>query len=213
MADGTTENTYALTSLAKVKAAMDKTDLTGVNDTHLIDLINGVSAWCERHCKRSFKSRQYVHTEAGAYDLLAGVGTNKLLLPQRPVTAVTSVKKTPDETALTEGWDQDFSIRKAAGILVLKSGAGYWPTSPTIEITYTAGYLAVADEQFGWQEKCRDLENSVIRAVAFMFERSKLGAASGMTAVSMEAGSVSFDQTPMLDDVKLVWDSMAGRRF
>lgn len=213
MADGTQENIYALTTLAKVKAAMDKTELTGVNDAALIDLINGVSTWCERHCKRKFLTRSYAHTEAGDYDLLDSRGGRRLFLPQRPVTAVASVKKSPDGDALTEGWDEDFTIQKGRGILLLAPGQ-IWPAEPTIEITYTAGYLSDTGVR-SWQDECQDLENSIIRAVAFFSKRRTMGQDAGVSVMSTESGSYSFDfrSAILLADVKSVWDSYAGRRF
>ncbi|MGW4030751.1 hypothetical protein ACWEFL_15765 [Streptomyces sp. NPDC004838] len=70
----------------------------------------------------------------GAYQ--SGTGTDRLILPRWPVTAVTSVEV--DGEALVHGHTEDYTW-SAAGVLTRVGG--HWPSHDrAIEVVYTAGF-------------------------------------------------------------------------
>ncbi len=75
---------------------------------------------------------------------LDGTGTHLLVLPRWPVTAITSVTVTEDDTdtLLTVGTDYEWS---ATGILTRVSGR--WPTEPrSVAVVFTAGYADISPD-------------------------------------------------------------------
>jgi len=76
----TTVDTYALTSLAKVKAYMGITDTA--TDAVLAQLINAVSLAIERYCDRKFKSRSYTMERQD------GSGSNIIFVKNYPIVSI-----------------------------------------------------------------------------------------------------------------------------
>lgn len=142
---------YALATLEDVKQwlKIDSDD----DDAHLIAWINTVSAECERFCNRNFISRNYT-------SYYKGDGSNILLLEQRPVTTITSIKLAEGADAL----DSDvYYCDMTAGIIHL-DGYIFAETFFKIEIQYTAGYTNIAALP-------ADLRQSIIEGVAFRYQK------------------------------------------
>jgi len=124
-------DTYALTSLINVKAALHIT--TTDDDALLESLINRISAAVESYCKRKFKARDYTEK----YD---GDGTSILFLKQYPVNSVSSLKI--GESVLDTS---SYVIYSDEGKIRLKYSV-FSEGIQNVEITYNAGYQDGSDE-------------------------------------------------------------------
>lgn len=144
----------ALTTLENVKAYLDED--TTAHDTELTRLINVATYVIEGYCNRKLAARDYTDEE---YD---GNGLAEFQLPHYPVNSITSI--TLDDTALTEGTDQDYVLYSDEGILYKVDGV--WTKGhKNIVVTYNAGYDSVP----------YDLEQACILLVKFYWRRGLSG--------------------------------------
>lgn len=195
------ENTYALTTLERVK---EHGDIKAVrSDAELVHLINEVSARIETALGRHLISRVWTH-DGTTLPRLDSCGGALLWLPERPVTAVSSLKVYPTSDALTEGYDEDFLIRNHEGIIELVNGNSFYSGRQLVAITYTAGYLTTGTASqlmvYGWNEKAADLQLAATMQTVWQWhqkEREREGVAS-----RSEAGvSVSYLNDTWLPEV------------
>jgi hypothetical protein len=216
---GVKENTYALTDLPRVKA---HGDITGDDhDTELDRLINETTAAIENYCGRRFLSRDYTH-DGTTLPRLDSYGGITLRLPENPVTAVSTLKLDPNQSALTEGWNEDFTIDHDAGAIVLVAqsflGSPAFPARQVVEITYTAGYLRDSDSPTaaqGWlwgeTTAAADLTLAATQQVVWAFNQ-KHREREGISSRSTEAGTVTYLTSAWLPQVKAVLDRYARIR-
>jgi len=195
------ENTYALTSLERVKEHGDIKAMR--SDAELVHLINAVSARIETALGRHLISRTWTH-DGSTLPRLSSHGGAKLWLPERPVTSVTTLKTYPTHDALTEGYDEDFLIHHQEGMIELVNGNSFYIGSQLVEITYVAGYLTSGTASqlmlYGWNEKAADLQLAATIQTVWQWhqkEREREGVAS-----RSEAGiSVSYLNDTWLPEV------------
>lgn len=164
----------ALATVADVKAFAGIT--TSNDDALLTSLINAVSVAFVKWTDRDLEST--THT-----DVMDGPGGSVMVLPNYPITAVTSLKidgvSIPARPAVGEmGFSyNDFSIRL--------HGYRFPRDFGNIEITYTAGYTVVPD----------DLKQAVIETVVLRYnERRRIGETS--RAVEGQATSFLREELP-----------------
>lgn len=116
-------------------------------DTQLIMLINHVTAFMERYCKRTFKSATYTNE---VYD---GTGTKELILKNFPVTSFTQLQfnRAANNEADWETVDANrYFVDNNSGVITLAGTvgtfldveAGCFVQAPQkYRATYVAGYL------------------------------------------------------------------------
>lgn len=126
--------TYALTTLAKLRARLNIQSAYTEADTVLESLIDQASAAIESNCNRLFKSRTYTA------EVLNGSGSNILLLPQYPVSNIASL--VDDSITYVVA---DYYLYANEGKIVLKY-AKFSNTPQAIIVTYTAGYSTIPDD-------------------------------------------------------------------
>lgn len=181
-----------LTTLQSVKLYLGEASPSTVNDPVLEALIPAVSAWFERETGRALASAGYTTT----FD---GNGRSRILLPEYPVTAVTSVKvgstTIPQRTSVDgDGWVlSDASIGELALV-----GYEFTEGVQNVEVQFTAGFSPVP----------ADIAQAVNELVALKFrERAHVGTASqGVAGVS-----VSFLPALIPASVRTVIDHYARR--
>src|SRR3990167_2541737 len=133
----------ALTTLARAKVFCG---IVGdAQDSRLIPIINQVTGFIERYCKRSFLSQTYTSEE---YD---GTGTGCLILKQFPVTTLTSLQYRDSDDNSLDTWttvDSDDYFWYADGRIKLASATGKFREVPKkSRATYVAGYLIDFDNE------------------------------------------------------------------
>lgn len=202
------ENTYALTDLERVKRHLGPAlDRSKTDDTEIGKLINEVSARVEHECGRHFLSQTWTH-DGTTLPRLNSTGGKTLWLPEAPVTAVSSLKVTPDGPALTEGWNEDFVVHAREGIVELVGeGVAFYEAPGVVEVTYTAGYLtspaAGTEAWYGWTTAAADLILAVTQQVAWEY-RVKDADRQGVISRAVEGVNVSYLTDPWLPSVKRV---------
>lgn len=143
--------TYALTTLARVR------EFTGLDeDTALLDvLIDRATAVIEGYCNRQFLSRDYS-------SWLDGTGTDRLFLPQRPVTAlVRACRATRDVLDLSNSsTDCAYAVVRvsATGLHLVVSGGAHNGTDNLLFADYATLTLlaaAVTAAGDGWTASAR----------------------------------------------------------
>jgi len=222
--------TYALCTVGDVKAYMGQDDATSRDEALITECINGVTNEFETYCDRKFLSRQYVH-DGTTLPLLPGNGTDKLILPQRPVTAITTLIPWPSGPSLTRGWLGQYMLDQQAGIITLatatylrqsyrartrRSSLVFPEGDEIVAVTYTAGFLTNAtagssdSTTYGYAERAGDLRFAAIKQAAeFVHRRSR--SREGVVSKTLPTGeSYSFIKTEMLPEVKAVLDRYAG---
>lgn len=111
------------------------------DDDLAVIAVDAASELVRSHCDRTFDA------VVGATAILDGTGTQWLLLPELPVTALTSVTLydgTASETLLVEGLDEDY-VWDAAGRVY--RNVYNWPTEPqSITVVYSHGYATVPSD-------------------------------------------------------------------
>jgi uncharacterized phiE125 gp8 family phage protein len=161
---------FALTTLADVKEHLRIEAADSTEDTFLEKLIDRCTSRIESHVNRKLKKRSY----AELYD---GSGTQKLLLNQFPITALTSVNIDQGQDFLpsTDVDIEAIVIQAEEGLLswsgVVNSSsafnAGIWSAGVrNIQVVYEAGYDPIPD----------DLAAACIKLVAVEFNRAREGA-------------------------------------
>lgn len=208
----TTERTDPLYSLDGVKAWMDTK--TGLNDALILEIGNQVSAFVERYCGRKFRSASYTH-DGTTLERLTPHNLTDLWLPNAPVTAVSSLKAYNGGTALTEstdGYTGDFVVHQGIGLVRLINGNGFpYQGLPSVEITYTGGYLAsgaaaALRKEFGWDDAAGDLQTAVNKQIAWLYDRRK-HETEGVASVSSGGTTVQYLTDALLPDVRETLDS------
>lgn len=205
------ENEYALTSLERVKehARISTTN----HDAELLRLINEVSSRVERYCGRHFLSRQYVH-DGTTLPRLTSYGGSVLVLPQRPITAVSALTLYPDGSSLTEGYNSDFMVEGGPGIIRLIgqvfAGSTDLPAVGYVELTYTAGYTVADGEDTDWDWASSHAGAEIGLAVAMQVAEvwhGKDRQRDGLASVSTEGTTATYLNRPWLPAVQEILDA------
>jgi hypothetical protein len=135
---------YALTELSRVKKILGLgNDADPNNDEVIIRKINAATDYIERECKRRFKKTTYTNQPVP----VAGYYQERLYLPQRPVTALTSIEYrqglvgSPTWTAFSTN-EYELEGDGKSGIVYFYGyiGGGLPHGNNNIRVTYTAGY-------------------------------------------------------------------------
>jgi hypothetical protein len=204
------ENTYALTSLERVRQHLGPEGSTRSQqqDVELAHLINNVSAAMEKYCGRFFRSRTYTHDGTTLPRLDSCAGT-KLWVPNAPITSVTSLKTSPLDTALTE-WDGttgDFVVVAEEGLIELLTTA-FYEQRRIVELTYVGGYLdtpAAGQYGYGWDVAAADLQLACIQQVCWVY-RGKERVKEGISSRSFEGVTTAYMTDAWLPEVKETLD-------
>ena len=197
-----TLNTTALTTVDRVVAELEL-DQEHNQEVEITVRINAVSARLHTACGRIFKSDTYTH-DGTTLPRLRPDHATLLYLPNMPVTSVTSLKPTTDDTALTlstDGKDEDFIIHEDRGVVELINGNAFSHfRQPVVEITYVGGYVAVADQsspteqeiRWGYEIKAADVEEAVVLQSAHEWRRRR-NKREGITSTTTEGTTVQYD--------------------
>lgn len=136
-----TLKSYALTNLADVKESLGIAGSNTQYDNLIIRKINQATAMIENYCGRRFAATDYTD------ELYNATGTDQLVLKQRPIITLTSLKvrDTPLNENDFETLDSELIHSNAnAGILNLTfRAAGHWGQ---YAVTYRAGYTEIPDD-------------------------------------------------------------------
>ena len=182
-------NANALTSLADVRTQLEiPTTETSMN-TLLEKYINAASNQIERYCNRTF--RQLTRT-----DLNDGTGQNEVMLPGRPVTAITDVRVDASHTFGTDSIQAANTYGTVAGYL-LRRHSGSWPKySQNLQVTYTCGYAAIPS----------DVDLACVLLVEFIYRRRQ-DRRSGRVSISKGGETVSYsdDWPPIVKSLLGPW--------
>jgi hypothetical protein len=208
-----TERTDALYDLEAVKRWMGKQD--NVDDSLILDIGNQVSAFVERYCGRKFLTNQYVH-DGTTLARIVPRHSRDLFLPNPPVTAVSALKTYNGGAALTESTDGitgDFVILTGPGIVRLITERFPYLDMPSVEITYTGGFLgsgaSAADrKEWGWVERAGDLQTAVNKQVAWLYNQREKER-EGILSVSSGGSTVQYMREALLPDVRETLDAYA----
>ncbi len=201
------ENTHALISLERLKQHANIS--TDTHDVELVQIINETSSRAERFMGRHIYSRTYTH-DGTTLPRLDSLGGTDLLLPETPVTSITSLKLTPDATALTEGWDGDFTVDAMSGIVTLMGGSAFSgsqdrPARGYVEITYVAGYHGSPTEEEGWYWGASvagsEIRAAITQQAAWSFHQ-KDRLREGISSVTTEGATVSYLTGEWLPEVE-----------
>jgi hypothetical protein len=193
-------NNYALTTVARLKSFMNKTDSS--DDTILAILIDVCTDFIEGYCKRRFFETTYTNE---VYD---GSGRGALLLKNYPVdqTAPFSVQRR-QSISNEDDWDdldgENFHVDFLAGIVTTQSG-DFRDYPRHYRVTYTAGYAfsnvdapLVTLESIG----LGDLEFACWELVKKAFLRRKQ--TGDIQSESIGDYSVTFRESTMADPIIL----------
>lgn len=197
--------TYALTSTTNLKSYLNLTVTT--HDTLLEKLIDRATGLIENFTNRNLKARDYHYDSAeDAYDpdnaVLDGNGADRLILPQRPINSVTTLRVNEIEIDARESvYECGYVIDKKDGVILL-SGYLFTRGIKNVEMAYNAGYATVPD----------DLEQATIEQAAWMFKQSTAGSALlGEVSRSLPDGSISFSAADLLPQVKRALEKYRAR--
>lgn len=161
----------------------------GDTDAILNLLANSVSADCARYCGREFLNKTRTDQR---YD---GDGTPMLILPHRPVTAVTKLIAELGGAQLVEGPADDY-VWYPNGVVRLITG--YFPIGmKTVTVSYTAGYAQAAIPY--------DLKVAVLQAVEFAWNTQDKRRA-GITSITTADGITTYTEAPYPKSVTAVWN-------
>jgi hypothetical protein len=159
------------------------------SDAVLVRLITACSAWIEKYLNRSIASADY----AGRFD---GHGGSRLMLPDYPVTSVSSV--TVDDISIPPAPDSVSSGFVFSPYGVYLRGYLFNRGSRNVQISWTAGYSSVP----------ADIEQAAIHLVSARFrEKDRIGQASKVVAgetVSFSIKDMPADVAAMLGNYKKV---------
>lgn len=168
-----------LTTLANVKSWLS---LGTTNDDALLArLITAISIAIAGYCNQNLVSQSY------AAVVLNGTGGAKLLLPEGPITAVTSLTidgvVIPPRPAIGQaGYYFDTDFLYVDGYAFTRPGD--WPANPSLRSSYSGGQGAqnvVVSYTAGYSPIPLDLEQAAIETVALRFKaRERIGLKSKM---------------------------------
>lgn len=175
--------TYALTTLAKVKAALGITDSS--KDTLIEAKINEVSIMIQNYCGgRNFLSQSYT-------EIKDGKGHNKVFLNQYPATAIASVEYrggTPSTPVWTAYSADDYYKYLDSGYVQFSAPLPRLPQC--IRVNYTAGYLIdFANELTSTHTLPFDLTGVATEIVSTAINTAP---AQGIDSQSTEGQSITF---------------------
>lgn len=200
-------NTTSLISLDEAKAYLN---LNG--DEHNIVLgyiVKGISARLQSAMNRRLRSATYTH-DGTTLPRLRSYGGSVMWLPNTPVTSITTLKLDADASALTRGWDQDYTLDSATGKITLRNGYTFWDRDETLEITYAGGYLndsalGSASEAFiwGYDDRSADIRLACMQQVKAEYQRWQ-NEDEGVVQRSEETVSVTMPQSEFIPSVQAV---------
>ena len=176
-----------LTNLSDVKLQLKLT--TNVDDQLLSNLIKSGSDFVEGWINRKVMSASYTTQ-------MDGTGSAVMVLPNYPVTAVSSFKINGTEIAQSAGWNSPgylfdyWSIRLRSYTFV--------PGQLNCEVTYTAGYLSVPHDI---EQACIDLICRKYRSLDRI----------GLTSKGLAGETTAYTQSDMSADTKAMLNQY--RRF
>jgi len=214
-----TLNTTALTTVDRVVVELEL-DQEHNQEVEITLRINAVSARLHTACGRIFKSDTYTHDGTSLPRLRPDHAT-LLYLPNMPVTSITSLKQTTDDTALTlstDGKDEDFIIHEDRGVVQLINGNAFsYFGQPVIEITYLGGYIAVADQstptdkeiRWGYEIKAADVEEAAVLQTAHEWRRRQ-NKREGITSITTEGTTVQYDSAAWVPAAREVIKKYGG---
>jgi len=166
--------------------------------------INSVSSMVSKYCNRKFIADTYT-------EYYKGSGSQKLVLNQYPINAITSVKV--DSAALTAGTDYVTADRTYLdqGIVFKNNGwtwYGYLTglvgelTAPVdnIEVVYSAGYTLETARTFPY-----DLEDAVINMVSDLYGEQQEGTV-GLKKLTQGKLTYEWDSNPLIQQYSSVLD-------
>lgn len=195
----------ALCSLAQLKEYLQVS--SSEHDSFIEGLIEAVSARFMAYTGRKLTARDYSpdpedenHDQDNA--ILSGTGHRELLLPQYPVTALSTLlldgrAVTQAQTGYASGWVLD----QAAGVVSLLSQV-FPMGSHNVQITYRAGFETAPP----------DLAQAAVEQSAVLFQESSVGHGRlGISARTLADGSVSYSQKTLLPQVAAVLDRYRNR--
>lgn len=194
----------AISTVARVKTLLLIPSATTTHDALLTQLLAGVESAVASWCKRTFESTTYTQ-------FLDGTGSPKLLLPQYPVSSVTSVRLDTagyygqvtdsfgSSTLLTAGVDYILAVDDSAGSkagVLLRIGGMEWPygSMPSGTLTagrYPLGWPAVAGcvkvvYVAGYSTMPEDLKLAVDQITARVFREGRFGGSFPLASERLE---------------------------
>lgn len=190
-----TLNENALTTLSRLKSYLSVSG--DAQDSLLIMLINGTSAWIEKRCDRSFKKAAYT-------DYLKGSGAEFLFLKGYPIIGGVTLYENDsgDTTDDFQQVDSDlFWILDEEGTLEA-NGFVFVKRQRAYKAIYEAGYIVQGATVTGENiELPEDLEMACWRLIAGIYNQRK---AEGTSGQSLGDYSVQFsklvDSDPTLQE-------------
>lgn len=126
-------NANALIDLAYLNSMRSKA-VEAEDEAFAEELINQASEIAERYCGRVLASRSVT----SVMDAPSG---DVLVLPEYPVTAVTSVRVDPTRVFGADSEITDYYLKGATGMLIRDSGFGSGRSA--VQVVYAAGYTSV----------------------------------------------------------------------
>jgi len=200
--------TYALTSLADLKEFLGIPLESAGNEMLLESCVDRATGLFEHVTNRKLMARDYSYDSgSGDYDsdnaVINGNGRNRMILPQYPVNAVTTLRI--NETGISQstsiyacGWVIE---DKAAGIMTLRCYV-YTEGLKNIDWAYNAGFAAAPD----------DLEEAAIEQAAWYFKQAGPGGnLLGVASKTLADGSISYNAKDLLPAVKMTLERYKKR--
>lgn len=146
-------NANALIDLAYLNSMRSKA-IESADEAFAEELINQASAMAERYCGRALASR----TVTSVVDAPGGIA---LVLPEYPVSAVTSVFIDPAREFGAGTEVTDYYLEENTGILFRDSGFG--GGMRVVKVVYTAGYATTPS----------DLAEAIVELVGWLWSRQR----------------------------------------
>ncbi len=189
----------ALTTLEDLKRYLQLS--SDQHDQLLESLIEAVSAQFNRYTGRKLAARDYHWDPAQpAYApdqaILDGTGHPELLLPQYPLLRLDELRLDSRSLALEE-----LVLDRAAGVIALRQGV--FPRGrANLALAYRAGFDPIPP----------DLAQAALEQTAVRFQESGAGLGRlGVSARTLADGSVSYQEKPLLPQVREVLDRYRRR--
>lgn len=188
---------YALTSVANVKAYLDIT--TSTKDTLIELLINGCTDWIEAECgNRRFKDSTTDITEYydGDYD---STGRDKIFLKQFPINSITSVSYKSGGNISPTWVDyslNDYERNDEQGVLYFANETRQYLLAlprgrQIVKVVYKAGYITIPS----------DLELCCIKLVAKELNKRK---SQGLTQEGVGGATFQWNEDIAPDIKKII---------
>lgn len=164
-----------LTTLTNVKSFLNIDSTNSNNDAELSRLITSYSSLIRSWVNRDLTTASYV-------DYCNGTGSNMIMFPNYPVTAVSSV--TIDNTVVTS---TDYMFDETR--LILKNGRTFTYGRNNVVLSYTAGFATVPYE----------IEQICIEMVSKTFKkRDRIG----LSSKGLAGETTSYDLQDMRDETR-----------